>query len=527
MTPLTGGRGSRLWRVRDSFCSGLAAWCRSVPKLKSNIVFNFLGSVWLGVLTLAVTPIQVHFLGVEAFGFVGLITILQVLLGSLDLGISATVTKVVSADHSDGRSSSASAVNTASSVYWIIAVLIALLLWVNSSRVATFWLSRTSLDPATVTLGIEIIAVYLGLRWPVAFYTGVMSGLQRMDALNIVKACVHTLRLVGGVVVLFFKPDLLAFLLWFAFSSAVELVIYAVVTYKLLPTLRLWPSFSISSFRDIWRYSAAMNLIALTALVLSQSDRLAVTKFLNLEALGYYSIAYNASIAISLVQSAINSASFPAFSHSFSSGQHADLLSRYNKASQLMGLVVALPCFALVFFGHEILHIWISSKVADEAFVPMAWLAMGFFFNAMVSNAYVAAVACGQPNLPLKVNLLALVVYLPVLYWLVHQFGISGAAAAYAGLNAYYVFTLLPVVEIRVLGQSVWHSLRTNLLPFIVAGMAAFGGAKILSMAVLPGLPSAAMLALGAVLYVPAGWFLISNSLRNDLRNMIRRTILR
>jgi len=494
-----------------------------LSKLKSNIIFNFLGSAWLGILTLAVTPIQVHFLGVEAFGFVGLITILQVLLGTLDLGISATVTKVVSSDHSDGRSASSNAVNTASSVYWIIALLIAVLLWWNSTKVAAFWLSRTRLDPATVTLGIQIIAVYLGLRWPVAFYAGVISGLQRMDVLNLIKAGVHTLRLVGGVIVLFFVPDLVAFLVWFAISSAVELLVYATVTYRLLPTLRLWPCFSLASFKDIWKYSAAMNLIALTALVLSQADRLAVTKFLSLEALGYYSIAYNASIAISLVQSAINSASFPAFSHSFSTGQHTDLLSRYGKASQLMGLVVALPCFALVFFGHEILQLWINARVADEAALTMAWLALGFFFNAMVSNAYMAAVACGQPGLPLKINLLALVLYLPGLYWLVHQYGISGAAAAYAGLNAYYLFTLLPLVQARVMRQGMGVWLRANLLPFVLAGVGAFGSAKILAMAVQPGWQALTALALGVALYAAAAWFFLSGALRADLSNMIKR----
>ncbi|MDP1740196.1 oligosaccharide flippase family protein [Polaromonas sp.] len=494
-----------------------------MSKLKSNIIFNFLGSAWLGILTLAVTPIQVHFLGVEAFGFVGLITILQVLLGTLDLGISATVTKVVSSDHSDRRSASSHAVNTASSVYWIIALLIAVLLWWNSTTVAAFWLSRTRLDTATVTLGIQIIAVYLGLRWPVAFYTGVISGLQRMDVLNMIKASVQTLRLGGGVVVLFFVPDLVAFLVWFAISSAVELLVYAIFTYRLLPTLRLWPRFSLASFKDIWKYSAAMNLIALTALVLSQADRLAVTKFLSLEALGYYSIAYNASIAISLVQSAINSASFPAFSHSFSTGQHADLLSRYGKASQLMGLVVALPCFALVFFGHEVLQLWINARVADEAALTMAWLALGFFFNAMVSNAYMAAVACGQPGLPLKINLLALVLYLPALYWLAHQYGISGAAAAYAGLNAYYLFTLLPVVQARVLKQGMGMWLRANFLPFVLAGVGAFGSAKILAMAVQPGWQTLVSLALGVALYVAAAWFFLSDALRADLSNMIKR----
>lgn len=494
-----------------------------MAKLKSNIIFNFLGSAWLGILTLAVTPVQVHFLGVEAFGFVGLITILQVLLGSLDLGISATVTKVVSSDHSHQRSVSANAVNTASTVYWGIALLIAVLLWLNSAKVAAFWLTRTKLDSATVTLGIQIIAVYLGLRWPVAFYTGVISGLQRMDVLNMVKASVQTLRLVGGVVVLFFAPDLVAFLVWFAISSAVELLVYAVTTYRLLPTLRIWPHFSSASFRDIWKYSAAMNVIALTALVLSQSDRLAVTKLLSLEALGYYSIAYNASIAISLVQSAINSASFPAFSHSFSSGRHEDLLSRYSKASQLMGLVVALPCFALVFFGHEILHLWINGPVADKASLTMAWLAIGFFFNAVVSNAYMAAVACGQPDLPLKVNLLALVLYLPALYWLVHQYGISGAAAAYAGLNLYYLFTLLPLVQVKVMRQGFGVWLRVNLLPFLMAGTVAFGSAKILALAVQPGGQTIAVLAAGVVLYAAIAWLLLSEALRADFSHVIKR----
>jgi len=500
-----------------------------MSKFKSNIVFNFLGSAWLGILTLAVTPIQVHFLGVEAFGFVGLITILQVLLGTLDLGISATVTKVVSSDHSERHSESSNAVNTASTVYWVIALLMAVLLWVNSDKVAAFWLSRTSLEPATVALGIQIIAVYLGLRWPVAFYTGVISGLQRMDVLNMIKAGVQTLRLVGGVIVLFFVPDLVAFLVWFAISSGVELLVYALVTYRMLPTLRLSFYFSLAAFKDIWKYSAAMNLIALTALVLSQADRLAVTKFLSLEALGYYSIAYNVSIAISLVQSAINSASFPAFSHSFSIGNHAELLSRYDKTSQLMGLVVALPCFALVFFGHEILHIWINAKVADEAALTMAWLAIGFFFNAMVSNAYMAAVACGQTNLPLKVNLIALLIYLPAVYWLVHLYGISGAAAAYAGLNAYYVFTLVPLVQVKVMKQGFGVWLRANLLPILIAGIGTLGSAKILALAlaVQPGWQSAAVLALGIALYAAVAWFLLSAALRMDLKNMINKVILR
>ena len=491
--------------------------------LKSNIAFNFLGSAWLGILTLAVTPFHVHFLGIEAFGFVGLITMLQVLLNTLDLGISVTVTKVVSSDRSEGYQASANVMNTASTMYWFIALLIAVFLWFNASSFTEFWLSTSQLNHEIITLGIQIVAMYLGLRWPVAFYSGVINGLQRQDVLNLVRACAQTLRLVGGVIVLFFLPNLIAFLTWFAVSSVVELLVYIVVTYRLLPTLRFWPFFSFKSFRDIWKYSFAMNIIAITALVLSQLDRLAVSKLLSLEALGYYSIAYSASIVISLIQTSINSASFPAFSHSFSGGDAVELMSRYDKVSHLMGLAVALPCFILIFFGHEILQFWISTKVADEVSVTMMWLAIGFFLNAMVSNAYIASVACGQPNLPLKINILAMALYLPALYWLINQYGIVGAAAAYAGLNTYYVFTLVPLVQSRVIKLSFGSWLRSYLIPSLLIGAGTFGSLKALALCAYSSWQNVALLVLGVGIYVVVSWLQLPHSLKKDFLILARK----
>jgi O-antigen/teichoic acid export membrane protein len=498
---------------------------RQAVGLKRNILYNFAGNAWHGLLTIAVTPVQVHLLGIEAFGFVGLITILQILLGTLDFGISATVTKVVSSDHTPGRTASASAVNTASSVYWALAILIALLLWINASRVSSYWLTRTTLDAATVEVGIKIIALYLGLRWPVAFYTGVISGLQRMEILNALKGGVQTLRLAGGVIVLVFYPNLLAFLAWFAFSSAVELVAYALTAYRLAPNLALRPHWSFASLKEIWRYSAAMNLIAITALVLSQADRVAVSKLLSLEALGYYSVAYNLSIAISLIQTAINSASFPALSHSHSAGLEQDLRARYAKASELTGLLVALPCAAFVFFGREILTLWVGLHVAEAAMVATAWLGLGFFLNAMVSNAYIASVACGQPRIPLIVNLVGAVFYLPALYWAVTRHGIAGAGAAYAALNAFYIVTMVPIVQAKVMRQSYAAWILRNLLPYVAAGTAAFGLARLIPLGGASVAKILGVMTMGAILYAVAAGSAMSMPLRDDLLGMARRLL--
>lgn len=487
------------------------------------MLFNLIGNGWLGVLTLIVTPVQVRLLGVEAFGFIGLIAILQILLGSLDLGISATTTKVLSSDHSSDHQESIKAVNTASTIYWLTALAIGGLVLCTSESIATAWVGNTSLDRESVHAGLQLIGIYLCFRWPVAFYMSVISGLQRMDLLNSIKILTQTLRLGGSIIVLFFVPTLTAFLLWFAFSSVIELLLYYTVTRKLLPELRLTPYFSKQAFSSLWRYSTLMNLIGLTALVLSQADRIAVTKLLSLEALGYYTIAYTAATIVSLIQNAINSASFPAFAFSYSRGAQSELRARYNKASQLMSMVVVLPCCAIIFFGHTILSFWINAEVADAATASMVLLAIGFSLNAVVSNAYMAAISCGQPAIPLRVNLFGLMIYLPGLYAAITHFGLLGAAASYAGLNLFYLLTLLPIIQSRIIKQGYFKGLQKNLCPFVVIGVLAFGlGKFILTAFDTTTILSIAFITGCSIAYLICAYFFLSPDLRHDLAGSLK-----
>jgi len=446
--------------------------------LKKNIIANLFGSAWIAVLTVIITPLQVQLLGIEAYGLVGLIAVLQVVLGACDLGLSATLTQRVAADRDKNSTGASALVNSAATLYWGLALGIAVVLWCNADWIAAHWLKPSSLAPTTVTLGIRIIALYLALRWPVAFYTGLISGLQRLDVLNLIKSSVVSLRLLGGILLLLAFPNLIVFLVWFAVSAVLELVAYAVAAHRLMPELSPVPTFSWTALKSVWKFSAAMSLLAVLSMLLTQVDRLMISKFLSLEALGYYSLAYNTAMAISLLQSAINSAAFPALSGSHGGDRSDELLARYNKTSQLMGYVVACPCLILIFFGHDILRWWIGLPAANGASVAMAILTFGFFLNAMVSNAYIAAVACGKPALPLKVNLAGAVLYLPALYWLIQNFGINGAAFCWLALNLYYLVTLFPLVQIGLLRQAAWPWLRANLLPFLVGGVVLFGGMK-------------------------------------------------
>lgn len=489
--------------------------------LRTNIIANILGGVWIAILTVAITPLQVHMLGLEAYGLVGLITVLQVVLGAFDLGLSATMTKVVSADRSEKFLATRDLINSSLTLYWGMALAIAVSLWLASPWVGKHWLQPATISAETVTLSVRIIAVYLALRWPVAFYTGIISGLQRMDMLNLMKSGVVSVRLVGGVIVLLVSPVLETFLLWFAISALLELAVYVVVSHSLMPGLTLRPYFSCAAIKTTWKFSSTMSLIALMAMLLTQLDRLAVSKLLSLEALGLYSLAYSTASGISLLQSAINSAALPALSKAHSHEQPDAFLARYEKASQLMGYSMAFFCCALVFFGYDILGAWVGSQVADGAYVSLAVLSGGFFLNAMVSNAYIAAVAQGQPHLPLKVNLVILPFYMLALYWLTLGIGIAGAAACWLALNLYYVLSLIPLVQIRLLRQKVGPWLMRNVFAFLVAGVVTFGGAKFLVVALGSGWIVWPALVSAALAYVFLGYMWLARDLRFDVRTLI------
>ena len=92
--------------------------------IKRNILANLAGGAAVAALTLIITPLQVHILGVEAYGIVGFIATLQTLFSVLDFGLSSTLTRELAGDTSRNKSASAPLLRTASTVYWCLALVI-------------------------------------------------------------------------------------------------------------------------------------------------------------------------------------------------------------------------------------------------------------------------------------------------------------------------------------------------------------------------------------------------------------------
>jgi len=486
--------------------------------LRTNILANFIGSGWIALLTLAATPIQIHLLGVEAFGLIGLITVLQVMFGTLDLGLSAAVTQTIASDRSPGRSTSAPLTNSVGSAYVLMAMVIGGLLWLLAGWIATRWLKPEALDGATVLAAIRAIGLYVAIRWPIAFFTGVLNGVQRMDVLNLLKSGAATVRIVVGTLLILAWPSITLFLVWFAVSALLELLAFAIVTHRLVPELRPTIRISLPAIRSVLRYSLTMAAIAVLSMLITQMDRIFVSKMLSLQAFGYYSLAYTIGAAISLLQLSINNASLPAFAEAAShSGR--ELALRYDKVSEFTSFVVALPCCLLIFYGADILRVWVSEDAARGASLPLMLLAVGFFVNAAVSSAYLAAVATRRAEIPAAVNMVGILIYAPALYILTREFGTAGAASGWMALNLFYVLALLPAVHRIVLHEPLFPWLWRGLAAPTLAAVVAVGSTRLAADAVGSPLAVWTAFTVAIPLYALVGYVLASSTLRKALRH--------
>lgn len=447
--------------------------------VRRNIASNIGGSAIVTLLTLVITPLQVHILGMEAFGVVGFILTLQAAFTAFDFGLSSTLTRELAADPSHDKSGNDPLIRSAMTIYWIMAALLGLAIAGAAGWIARSWFNPGDLDRNVLTRSLQVIALYLALRWPVALYVGLLSGHQRMDVLNLVKVLTAGGRLIGGIAVLLAWRTLEAFLWWTAISAVIEVIAYHRASRRIHPSLRLRPGFSMAAVRRIWRFSLSMNLLGILAILIVQVDRLAVSTLLPLEALGQYTLAYTAASLIPLIIAAISSAVLPWLAAAHARDEHHEMARRYRDADQIMLFLVGGVAFALIAYGEPLLTLWVGAGAAAGAVPSLALLALGFWLSAVVANAYNVAVARGAPARFLKANIVGIVPYAALVVILIGRMGIAGAALAWVVLNIFYIVALVGHVHHRMIGISTCGWLIRTVLPFGLMGVAAF---------VIPGL---------------------------------------
>ncbi len=226
--------------------------------LKRNLIANYLGQGWAALMGLAFIPLYIKYLGIEAYGLIGLFGVLQAWLVLLDMGMTPTLNREM-ARFTGGTHSATSIRDLLRSIEIIglgIAMLIGLGIWAASAWLASDWLHAEKLPVDTVAQAFSIMGAVTALRFVEGIYRSAIVGLQRQVLFNVVNSVLSTLRGLGAVgILIWVSPTIEAFFIWQGLISVLSLGVLAGATYSALPKDKRGGQFSMAALKSISRFA--------------------------------------------------------------------------------------------------------------------------------------------------------------------------------------------------------------------------------------------------------------------------------
>lgn len=401
-------------------------------KIYRSIGLNFIGNAWNGLLIVTTTPWYLAMLGVERYGLVGFWQVVLYVFLVFDLGLGALLVREFARLQGEGRGRGAfvQLLRWAERICLPAAVLIIAGLASGASWLATDWLRLNTIPAEVAASSIGWMSVSAGAQLMNALYLNGLAGMQRHGAMNLIQIVGYSLKYLGGGLVLHFTGDLGVF---FAFQGACMLALALLSRAVLGRVIRSveQPAASRPEPMDksvLWRFAAGMFATAVLGMLLTNTDRLALSRLVSTEDLGRYSLAITAASFLQMLVFAFYRAYYPLFAELAARGDKTRLHAAYLAACRTVGAVVVPVAVLGWLFAPELIRIWLGQP--DETTAGLfRWLLVGVSLAGLMWLPAAYQQAHGWTRLHVRLMALALALGLPLTVLLVRHAGVQGGVA--------------------------------------------------------------------------------------------------
>jgi len=474
-----------------------------MTSLARNVTFNLLAKLYLMATGVLLLPLYVRYLGIEAFGLVAFAAMVQAWFQLLDLGLTPTLAREV-ARHNGGATDPArlrKLFGVLQILFLVVAVLGALALVALAGVLSTHWLKAAGLPAAQVRSCLRLIAILVALRWMTGFYSGLITGFERMVWLSVFSVAGATARCVLVVpAMVVFGANLDVFFGFQLAVAALECAVVAGMAFRLMGRIP-----KAGTARPDWavlmsslRFSLGLAFATVAWVAVTQTDKLLLSKLLPLDQYACYTMAVVAASGVLMLTGPIGEALLPRLARICAQGEETAFMALYREATQVVCLA-ALPATAvLVFWGGPVVWAWTGNPALVQGIPPvLALYAGGNAFLTLAAFPYYLQFARGDLRLHVIGTFLFVALLIPALLAATPRLGMAGAGWTWLGVNALSFLLWVPLVHSRMakgihlgwLGRDIGQ----------VAGAVGLMAALLRAVVTLPGARGPLLLALGGV----------------------------
>ena len=451
--------------------------------VRQNLIANFAGQGWAALMGFVFVPFYLRFIGAEGYGLVGFFVLISSTAALLDGGLGVTATRQTAAFLQSDRTHKTRTVTllrTIEGLFWVVSVFAGVTVALAARLIATHWLKVEPARIPEVTSALRLMGATLVVQFPNAFYSGCLVGLQQQVKLNAINAIYATLRGIGAVLVLWLvAPNIQVFFVWQCVLSLITVTTLRFAFWNAIGEQRGATRFDLEALHSVGRFTAGVGGINILSFLLTQVDKIVLSKILSLQAFGYYTLAWTLGTFAYRFTGPIFNAYYPKLTQLVAedAGNFADLqqpselVDVYLKASQVMAIVIVPFSVWLAFFGRELLWLWTRDHTAAyTASGALAVIALGTMLNGFMHIPYGVQLAAGWTGLAFWQNVIGVLLFAPLTYYFAIRYGLTGAAVPWLLLNTGYVVISAPLMYKVMLRSAKWKWYRWSVIyPFLQA----------------------------------------------------------
>lgn len=443
----------------------------ALPVLARGSLSSVVGQVIPLLVGLALTPLIVHRLGPDAFGVLSLGWTVLTLSAVFNLGLGRATTKYAAEYLASGDAA------RLPSLFWtsiILNVLVGLAGGVLMAA-AALWLLSSDLLKVSPAMASDAawMFVWMSFALPFIFVTSTLRGMleagQHFDEVNAARILINSSIFVLPALAVVFDVGLAGIGMLLLGTRVAETVAFWWLCSRRYPSLA-WTR-DADSIRTLLVFGGWLTVTnALLPLILN-IDRFVIGSVCSIGAVGYYAVAADLVMRLTVLPSSLVLPLFPAFSALAGTGQTVRLRSLYARSMKYVALGMAPLVAVAVVCSRAFFQAWLGPAFSAQSTVVMQVLAVGVLVNSVAFLPYTVLQAAGRPDLTAKSHLAEAPIALFATWYLTASFGINGAAVATCA-RVTLDLGLLVYATLR-LGYLDWATLRAARGPQAVALAAA------------------------------------------------------
>lgn len=404
-----------------------------MPNLKINVFVSYISQIYLIIISLAILPVYMKYMGAEAYGLVGFFAMLQGLFNLFDFGLTPTISRQT-AQYNAGVETALSfrqLFRSLNIIFICIACFGGGLLFYFNHYIAEHWLKLENLNMSDVLLCLQIMAICVALRWMTGLYRGVISGFERIVWLSVSSSLIATFRFLGVLLYMYnFGFTVKNFFVFQLFVAVIEFALLTIKAYVLLPKLNKQDhiGWSLKPVKPFIGFALTIAFTSSVWVILTQLDKFILSGILPLSDYGYFTLAVLVAGGILQIGTPISSAIMPRMACLYGEQKHDELKEVYLGATQFVAIVVVTAGIVLAVFAKPVLYIWTGDIVLSEKATPILQLyTLGNAILTLGAFPYYLQYAKGNLRLHFIGNLATAITLIPAIIWAAKNYGAIGA----------------------------------------------------------------------------------------------------